>query len=446
MKFDSVSLVDKLRATLSKMEVALGTIIDSITWTDEHGKVNWSNPTFDHLVGKKRLQILGANLIDILPLSKGGEVVPPHLHPVNRALKHQLNATDIYEFPTAEKTLILEISWAYVHMKDSNPSAVLIIRDVTFRQTADIELRLNREKLRELVEEQTAELVASNEKLKKAQVQLVQTEKMSSLGQLVAGIAHEINNPVTFIYTNLSYIQKYVQDILHLLSLYQDYMTDPPENILERMKEIDLGFVIEDLPKTLSSVEMGAERIRKIVLSLRTFSRLDEAALKNVNIHDGIESTLVILAHRLQEKNVQIIKQYGDLPLVYCSAGQINQVFMNIVTNAIDAIEGFSQEHSDRHIHEYADYQGKITISTEFNPPDWILIRIADNGSGITDKIKPHLFDPFFTTKAVGKGTGLGLSICYQIIVEQHQGKIFCNSELGKGTEFIIEIPLTPSS
>jgi signal transduction histidine kinase len=334
-----------------------------------------------------------------------------------------------------------------VQIQGGNPSAVLVLRDVTERQKAEEELKQHREKLQELVEARTAELVAANKRLKKAQVQLVQTEKMSSLGQLVAGIAHEINNPVNFIYANLGYIQKYTQDVLHLLSLYQDFVAHPPANILQQIQEIELDFLLEDLPKILSSVEVGAERIRQIVLSLRTFSRLDEAELKKVNIHEGIESTLVILAHRLQgneeSPGINVIKQYGDLPLVYCYAGQINQVFMNIISNAIDAIEEYN---SDRSITNNPERQNIITICTEFIASDWISIRIADNGAGIPESVKPYLFDPFFTTKPVGKGTGLGLSISYQIIVEQHQGKIRCNSDIGKGTELVIEIPINISS
>ncbi|UKO97805.1 sensor histidine kinase [Nostoc sp. UHCC 0870] len=440
MKSDSAPLVDKLRATLGRMEVALGTIIDAITWTDENGKINWSNATFDHLVGKNRFQVLGANLLDLLPLTQQGQAVPKNLHPLSRALQHQLNATDVYEFQKLEKTLILEISWAYVQMKGANASAVLVVRDITAKQIAEEELQRHREQLRELVEERTAKLVAANEQLKKTQVQLVQTEKMSSLGRLVAGIAHEINNPVNFIYANLSYIQKYTEDLLNLLGVYQKCISDPPANIIKQAQEIELDFLLEDLPKALSSVEMGAERIRQIVLSLRNFSRLDEAELKKVDIHEGLDSTLVILAHRLKASadspGIEIIKKYGDLPLVYCYAGQINQVFMNILSNAIDAIE---------ECNKYETYhQNIITITTEFLVPDWISIRIADNGLGIPESIKSQVFDPFFTTKEVGMGTGLGLSISYQIIVEQHKGKIWCNSGLSKGTEFVMEIPVRP--
>lgn len=448
MKSDSASLVDKLRATLGRMEVALGTIIDAITWTDENGKVNWSNATFDHLVGKNRFQVLGANLLDLLPLTQQGQVVLEHLHPVSHALQHQLNGTDVYEFHKLQKTLILEVSWAYVQIKGANPSAVLVVRDITDRQRAEEELRRHREQLRELVEERTAELVAANEQLKKTQVQLVQTEKMSSLGRLVAGIAHEINNPVNFIYANLSYIRKYTEDLLNILNLYQNYIIDPPAYIIKEAQKIELDFLSEDLLKSLSSVEMGAERIRQIVLSLRNFSRLDEAQLKKVDLHEGLESTLVILAHRCQPSadfpGIEIVKKYGDLPLVFCYAGQINQVFMNIISNAIDAITQCNTNGSDRSTTKILEHQYIITITTEYLPPDWIIIRIADNGVGISESIQSQVFDPFFTTKPVGTGTGLGLSISYQIIVEQHKGKIWCNSEPSQGTEFTIQIPAQP--
>jgi signal transduction histidine kinase len=278
--------------------------------------------------------------------------------------------------------------------------------------------------------------------LQETQIQLIQTEKMSSLGQLVAGVAHEINNPVSFIFGNINHVNQYTQDLLELLHLYQQYYVEPNEIIEQKVEEIDLEFLAEDLPKTVSSMKMGANRISEIVRSLRNFSRLDEAEMKPVNIHEGIDSTLLILQSRFKERpehpEIKIIKEYGNLPLVDCYAGQLNQVFMNIINNAIDALDEHDAKRSPE---EIRDYPSTITITTKISNDQAITVKIADNGSGIPEEVKEKLFNPFFTTKPVGKGTGLGLSISYQIITEKHKGKIQCVSELGVGTEFWIEIP-----
>jgi light-regulated signal transduction histidine kinase (bacteriophytochrome) len=277
--------------------------------------------------------------------------------------------------------------------------------------------------------------------LQQTQTQLIQNEKMSSLGQLVAGIAHEINNPVNFIYGNLSYANEYTQQLIELVRLYQYHYPEPDQAICSLEKAIDVEFVAQDLPKIISSMQIGADRICSIVLSLRNFSRLDEAEYKPVDLHEGIDNTLLILQHRLKSTitfpGVQIVKDYGDLPLVKCYAGQMNQVFMNILSNAIDALEMQANHHPS--------IKPSICISTRVSADSsFVLIRIADNGAGMTEEVKKLIFDPFFTTKPVGKGTGLGLAISYQIIVEKHGGIIECVSEVGKGTEFWMELALNP--
>jgi two-component system, NtrC family, sensor kinase len=284
------------------------------------------------------------------------------------------------------------------------------------------------------LEEQSLELNQAFTDLKRTQTQLVQAEKMSSLGQLVAGIAHEINNPVNFIHGNLNHVQSYAQNLLGLIQLYQTQYPIPAPVIQTETEAIDLEFIQTDLPKILSSLKMGTDRIRQIVLSLRNFSRMDEAEFKAVNLHEGIDSTLLILQHRLNARPgseaIQVIRDYGDLPPVECYPGQLNQAFMNILANAIDALE------------EVKEKPGQITIQTSLDASEWVKIVISDNGTGMTEPVLRRIFDPFFTTKSVGKGTGMGMSISYQIITEKHEGKLDCFSVPGKGTEFIIQIPI----
>ena len=299
------------------------------------------------------------------------------------------------------------------------------------------------------VKERTQELGNKNsqlqellEKLHQSQVQIVQSEKMSSLGQLVAGIAHEINNPVNFIYGNLTHVQDYAHNLLDYVQLYQKHYPSPPTEIVREAEEIDLEFLQEDLPKLLSSMQIGTDRIRQIVLSLRNFSRMDEADFKAIDIHEGLDSTLLILQHRLKARpespEIEVLKDYGTLPLVECYAGQLNQVFMNILANAIDALDELNAKRTHQ---ERKDNPGRITIRTS-TASQWIKIAIADNGSGIPEAIKKQVFNPFFTTKPVGKGTGMGMAISYQIITEKHGGKLECLSSPGKGAELMIQIPI----
>ena len=301
-------------------------------------------------------------------------------------------------------------------------------------------------------EDKAKELQQTLHELRQTQTQLVQTEKMSSLGQLVAGVAHEINNPVNFIYGNLNHVNNYSQDLLHLIQLYQQHYPHPHPDIQAEVDDIDLDFLIADMPKMLDSMKLGSDRIRQIVLSLRNFSRIDEAEMKAVDIHEGIDSTLLILQNRTKAHGtfpgVTIEKAYGQLPLVECYAGQLNQVFMNILSNAIDALEETVPQHR-----KPAGWQPMLTIATQSSempgsnrdrPVAAVQIRIQDNGLGIPEAVRDRLFEPFFTTKPIGKGTGLGLSISYQIITERHNGILECLSEEGEGTEFRITIPLHP--
>jgi signal transduction histidine kinase len=319
--------------------------------------------------------------------------------------------------------------------------------------------------LEEKVQERTQELNDKNnclqetlQELQRTQIQLIQSEKMSSLGQMVAGIAHEINNPINFIHGNINHAGEYVQDLLNLLVIYQQEYPHPSPLIEDKYEEIDIDFLSEDLPKILDSMKVGSSRIRNIVLSLRNFSRLDESEMKPVDIHEGIDSTLMILQHRLKEKNnfteIEVIKEYGKLPEVICYPGQLNQVFMNILSNAIDALEdSFVIDHQslvndkeqvtkDIESSSTSHLVGKIHIFTELTDSKTAIIRIADNGSGMTKAVQQKIFDPFFTTKSVGSGTGLGLSISYKIIVDKHKGSLTCDSTPGEGTKFTIEIPM----
>ncbi|MBD1842193.1 HAMP domain-containing protein [Cyanobacteria bacterium FACHB-63] len=294
------------------------------------------------------------------------------------------------------------------------------------------------EQLEQRVEERTVELRETLHTLRQTQTQLIQTEKMSSLGQIVAGVAHEINNPVNFIHGNLTYLDQYTQSLLELAAIYQKHYPQPDSEVIQVLETIDFEFLNHDLEKVFNSMRTGTRRIQDIVLSLRNFSRLDEAELKAVEIESGIESTLMILQHRLKftsdRREIKVVKNFAPLPKIECYPGRLNQVLLNLTSNAIDAIEAAPKP------------DPTIWISTELSDSEQIVITIADNGCGIPEEIQSEIFNPFFTTKPVGQGTGLGLSISYQIVNEQHQGRLWCDSTVGEGTKFVIEIPLNRSS
>ncbi|AFY35839.1 response regulator [Calothrix sp. PCC 7507] len=334
-----------------------------------------------------------------------------------------------------------------IHLKLRNLDKILetqnllLKQEIQQRKIAESLLQKLNQELEQRVSYRTIELSEALQKLEQTQVQLVHNEKMSSLGRLVAGVAHEINNPVNFIYGNLNYAMEYNQCLLTLLELCQENFSSLPSEIQLYLKKVDFDYLKQDMPKLLSSMRIGTERICEIVLSLRKFSRLDEADKKIVDIHEGIESTLLILQEQLKGRanhpEIRVIKEYGELPLIECYVGQLNQVFMNLLTNAIDALD---EQNSRPYLVNNAE-PATIQIRTQRVHQDWVKICIADNGSGIPADLQPKVFDPFFTTKPVGKGTGLGLSISHQIIVEKHQGQLLCHSELGKGTEFVINLP-----
>ncbi|HEY9616293.1 MAG TPA: response regulator [Microcoleaceae cyanobacterium] len=281
--------------------------------------------------------------------------------------------------------------------------------------------------------------------LRRTRLKLVQEEKLASLGQLVAGLAHELNNPVNFIYGNLVYVQRYSQQLLEAVKLYESQCSSLTPEIQALSDQMDLDFVQADLPKLLASIESGTRRIQELVRSLRIFSRLDEAEYKAVDLHEGIESTLMLLGSRLQAKvpypPITVTRDYGDLPLVECYAGELNQVLMNLLTNAIDAIEDKLKHWTAIHHPDLADYIPNIYLQTVVTDQQQISIRIADNGIGMSEVVQQRLFDPFFTTKAIGQGTGLGLAIVHQIVVEKHRGSLRVKSTPEQGTELIVSIP-----
>ena len=331
-----------------------------------------------------------------------------------------------------------------------------LIAEIGDRTAAESALQRLNQDLEYRVAQRTAQLNTEVQKseqaladLQEAQVQLIHAGKMSSLGRIIAGIAHEINNPISFIYSNLDPATVYMQDLLDLIQLYQRHTPEPPAEIGEMMEEIDLDFLMEDLPRLLDSMQFGADRIRRLILSLRNFARLDETELKAIDIHEGIDSTLIILEHRLQPQDehetIAVMKNYGHLPAITCYAGQMNQVFINLLENAIDAMEQMRDYYLLQPQESIGSFSPTLKIITKLariGENDFAVIQIIDNGIGMTEEALLQAFDPFFTTKPVSDGMGLGLSIAYDIVVQKHGGQLDCSSMVGEGTTFEIRLPL----
>jgi PAS domain S-box-containing protein len=426
---------EKLRHREAQLDTIVTNISDGILILDPRSRVLFANPAASAL-----LNVPVEDLIDYqwgIPVGQTAEIDLVCSQGENR----------VAEMRVAQAQWLGRLAY------------IVALRDISDRKHAEEALRVSEARERE----KAKALELALDDLKRTQAQVIQTEKMSSLGRMVAGIAHEINNPVGFIQGNLTHASHYFQDLLSLLERYQQTYPNPTPAIQQFAEEIDLNFVVQDWQKLMTSMQVGAERIYQIVLSLRNFSRLDEKQLKSVDIHEGIDNTLLILQHRLRRQGntteIQVIKGYGQLPKVTCYASQLNQVFLNLLSNAIDALEQDSKFGSTK-----PGVIPTITIRTSVNTKDWelrrdssttpkssqvllsnrefVVIRIADNGLGMSEQVLCQIFDPFFTTKPVGSGTGLGLSISYQIVVEKHKGHISCVSAPGQGTEFIVEIPV----
>ncbi len=460
---DRKSAEAELQKTLKELEFQKFALDRSsiVAITDENGIITYVNDKFCELSQYSREEIIG----------KTHKVVNSGHHSAEffQNLWSTISQGKVWTGEIKNRCKNGNFYWVYTTIvpflnDEGKPYKYVAIRsDITARKEAEETLQATVNELHQTSQQlrgKNQDLANTLNELKQTQILMVQSEKMASLGQLVAGVAHEINNPVGFISGNINHANQYIKELLRLIEIYQEEYPEPTPLIQQEIEAIELDFILEDLPKVLKSMKIGADRIREIVLSLRNFSRLDEAEQKRVNLHDGIESTLLILQHRFKENGIQprveIVKKYGDLPLIDCYPGQLNQVFMNIIGNALDALEeaaiaGNLSQVDDGNfptcslptITIYTELkQGSFISNGELTNGRFVFIKIADNGPGIPLNIRQRLFDPFFTTKPVGKGTGLGLSISYQIIVERHRGNLQCVSETGGGTEFIIEIPV----
>lgn len=418
---------------------------DFIWEVDENALYTYVSPKIRDILGYEVADVVGKTLFDLMPPEEAYRVAEMISNRV--ALRRPLTNLENTNLHKDGHLVVLETSGVAFFDKAGNFKGYRgIDRDITKRKQTEEAIRQSKVQL----QQQATQLEQALRQLKNTQVQLIQTEKMSSLGQLMAGVAHEINNPVSFIYGNINHARRYTGDLLKLIRLYQDTYPQSSPPIEQEIEAIDLNFIEEDFPRLLASMEVGSKRIQRIVESLRNFSRFEEATIKQVDIHQGIDSTLMLLQSRLTQHlipaAIQVIKNYGNLPLVECYPGHLNQVFMNLLNNAIDALDEANSRKSPL---ETETNPSTIRICTEFSQESTsnplVVIRIADNGGGMTKEVCLRAFDPFFTTKPVGEGAGLGLAISYQIIVELHKGQLHCNSSPGEGTELVIQIPIGQS-
>ncbi len=388
------------------------------------------NPAAEKIFGYQAHEILGEHFRCIIP-----EEYHAYVDDVATQILAQNGGSHAINENVTKDNRRITCEWFNAPMLNSNGEVcggVSMTLDISDRKLAE-----------SAVIQKSQELENALQELNQAQLQMVQNEKMATLGNLVAGVAHEVNNPIGFLKGSISNAEDYIKDLFAHIECYQENYPNPEEEVIENAEEIDLEFLREDLPKLLDSMGLATERIKDISTSLRTFSRADTADKVACNIHEGIDSTILILKYRLKANDkrpaIEVIKKYGQLPSVKCFLGQLNQVFMNILANAIDALDMTNQ---GKTFAEIEANPHKITINTELSTENnTVLISIKDNGSGMPESIRERIFDNLFTTKGVGKGTGLGLAIAKQIVEETHNGKISCNSTLGKGTEFVIELP-----